>query len=277
LQKGERTERDGKKRTTVQCTICHEFEEIALKKTKNNSLPIAHGIFSHGKPRLVQIIDHVESAAHIAAKEAQALKESWNNRSVKHPWVNLELRNKEEVMKILIRMAFDVYNDCLLQRLSAYSWPSRSLTTFAADNFITYVGENGMDSTFVAYQPPPLDLHYRSPECYSEMAESIADCERQKLRHVFDDCIVFSLQVDGSVSRHMKDNKFVSCRFLTSENEMPSFFLNVDTSQSKGADGLLEVIKKTLNNYDAPIHKLVDITTDGESANARPKNELGGK
>ena len=86
------------------------------------------------------------------------------------------------------------------------------------------------------------------------------------------ECIAFSIQIDGSLSKQMEDIKFTSCRMVMLDGTVKTVFLLMHSPDSSGAEGLLEAVNKSIALYgcsDSP--KLMGITTDGES------ETLGGK
>lgn len=264
----------GQLRQKIQCLICAEHKEEAQKHTRNNIVPMATGVFVYGRDKLMQLVDHTESDSHTAACKAKELQNRWEEKSSKHPWVNSNLRHKDEVFEILIRMCLDVYNDCISERNSSYSWPSRSLTHLAANSFLGHVQAHGIDADFVEYEPSPSDLHYRDPVFYGQMVSCIGKVEQKKLRDTISECVAFTIQVDGSLSKQMRDNKFISCRVLTPRNELQSLFLYVGSPESNGAKGIFEVVQIALENCSAPMDKFVGVTTDGEAANTGSKAGL---
>jgi hypothetical protein len=257
----------GKIRPKVKCEVCCTYEEAAKKQTRNKLVPMASGVLAYGQEKLKQLIDHTHSEAHKSALEAKKLDEVWAENSMKHPWINSTLKHKQEVVEMLIRMCMDAYNDCIVERCSAYSWPARSLTQLATESFIGHIRSQGMNSDFLPYKPSSIDLHYRDPVYYCEMVKCVGQVELQKLKTMMESCIVYSMQVDGSVSKFMADNKFVSCRALMPTNEVRTAFLSMVSPESNGATGLLEAVSNTLERCGASLDKLIGVTTDGEAAN----------
>ena len=84
--------------------------------------------------------------------------------------------------------------------------------------------------------------------------------------------VVWAIQVDGSLSRTMRDNKFVIARIIDKDLNMKTVFLSVDVPQARGAEGLLEIVKAIINSFGLDKLKLVGVTTDGESANTGRRN-----
>ena len=99
------------------------------------------------------------------------------------------------------------------------------------------------------------------------MLRCIGKIEFEKLREKLDTCIAGSIQIDGSVSKRMGDNKFVSCRIMTNEHELITLFLGVHEPDALGADGLMESFLAVKDNVKFPLSKLYGITTDSEGAN----------
>ncbi len=109
-------ERKKKTRTLARCLVCHEFEK------KQESFP-----------QIVDIIDHLHGASHAAAMEKRELVRKWAATDRSHPWVRTLQANDPGVVKSLIHMAVDVYNDSKLLTQSAWFWPSRSLAQLHAE------------------------------------------------------------------------------------------------------------------------------------------------
>ena len=98
------------------------------------------------------------------------------------------------LMKLLLRMALDIYNDCLCETLTANSWPVRSLTTLAAYRIIEIMIDDGPYTENVSFAS---DLHYRDPVYYIRMLDSVFVDEQKHLTNLLAKCIVFSMQIDG--------------------------------------------------------------------------------
>jgi hypothetical protein len=257
-----------KKRKRVKCTVCSEYKYEAQKQTRNNQLPLADGgVYAYARGHFINLIDHVETSSHKAAMYAKATNEKWQEKSADHPWLKLQLKHEEEVVANLIPMAMDAYNDCLYERNSAYSWPSRSLTHLASNSLLGHMKDNGPSAEFQPYKPTAGILHYRDPVYYGEMVSCIAELELKKLQALMETSVVYAIQVDGSVDKRMIDNKFISCTMLLPNNEVKTCFLEVNSPVASGASGLLEATLHALNNCKASLDKIVGITTDGEAAN----------
>ena len=76
----------------------------------------------------------------------------------------------------------------------------------------------------------------------------------------------------GSLSRTMRDNKFVNARIIDKDLNMKTGFLSVDVPQARSTEGLLEIVKAIINSFGLDKSKLVGVTTDGESANIGRRN-----
>ena len=88
---------------------------------------MAHGVRSDCQKKLQDIVDHLHSAPHAAALEKRDLARQWADKDKKHPWIRTLQTTDPTVLKSLVQMAVDVYNDSKLLTPSAWSWPSRSL------------------------------------------------------------------------------------------------------------------------------------------------------
>ena len=138
-----------RKRLLAKCKICSEFEEEAKKKSRHGIVYIAHGVRCDSNDKLKIIVDHLYSEMHKAAVDAKNYKELWDNHNYNHPWVRV-LQNQEQVnLETLIKLAIDVYNDTKLLTPSAWSWPARALATAHAEQQISSLKENGLESPFI--------------------------------------------------------------------------------------------------------------------------------
>ena len=75
------------------------------------------------------------------------------------------------VFAMLLRMAIDVYNDCIIETVSSMSWPMRSLACLASDHLLAAVRENDTEVEFVPISHASSDLHYRDPNYYKQMLD----------------------------------------------------------------------------------------------------------
>ena len=92
-------------------------------------------------------------------------------------------------------------------------------------------------------------LHCRDSVRYGEMLECVGMIERMKLKQVMENSLVFSVQIDGCVSRTMRYNKSVSCRTLSRKTELQTFFLGVHAPSKDGADGFSESLLLFLTSW----------------------------
>ena len=79
----------------------------------------------------------------------------------------------------IVCLAVDVYNDSLVETLSARSWSSRSLSSMYANNVLEKFEDKGRDTADTSFNSFTSMCHYRSPIIYAEMLEVIADVQRR--------------------------------------------------------------------------------------------------
>lgn len=254
-------------RPYIKCLKCEKYEYVAKKFARNGIVPIASGIRVESKERLKLVVDHLLSDIHKKVEEHETLELKWKQGSLSHPWTATLTKQPAHVMEFLIRLAFDVYSDSLIETASAFSWPARSLTQLSADRFIAIQRDEGIEAQIPSFRPQASQLHYRDPVHYGEMLECVAKIERMKLKERMDKSLVFSAQIDGSVSRTMRDNKFVSCRALNQNLELQTWFLGVHAPSKDGAGGLLQCLLAVFEELEIDTNKFAGVTTDGESAN----------
>ena len=189
-----------------------------------------------------------------------------------------------DAKRFLVCLAVDVYNDSLVETLSARSWPSRSLSSVYAKNMLEKFEERGWETTDVSFNPSSSMCHYRSPIIYAEMLQVIADIQRRNVFDVLHGSLCDSVQIDGSMDKQQQDCKFVTARYVP-ENEVSvrTVFIGVVCSEKSGAEGLLDSLCISLEDIEKSkqsesdenvMDKLIGIATDGESANTGSKGGL---
>ena len=124
------------KRPSVTCLMCASHEELIRIFSSHGQVPLARGIRADGKDRLIIIIDHLESAMHQEAERLEEHAKTWAQMSDSHPWARILNKTNTETRIFLVRLAIDVYNDSLVETLSAKSWPSRSMSCEYVNNVL---------------------------------------------------------------------------------------------------------------------------------------------
>ena len=119
-----------------------------------------------------------------------------------------------------------------------------------------HVKTQGIDPEFIPYARTSNDLHYRNLVDYAEMLDCIGRIDLEKLKECLLECVVFSIQLDVSISKQMKYNRFISCRVLICTGDLQTFFLHVSSLDSCGAAGILEVIKKAFRISSVQMDKI---------------------
>lgn len=76
-----------KTRVMVKCLTCEEFEEDAIRMSRNATVYAAHGMRCDGEERLKLVIDHLIGSAHDAAVQRKELEAKWCKGSSSHPWI----------------------------------------------------------------------------------------------------------------------------------------------------------------------------------------------
>eukprot|EP00794_Sanderia_malayensis_P004959 gene4959-5604_t len=203
--------------------------------------------------------------------EKREMVRKWATKDKSHPWVRTLQSNDPGVVRSLIHMAVDVYNDSKLLTQSTWSWPSRSLAQLHAEEQFKTYGE--LDATPSRFQPSPIDLHYRDPVHYAEMLHIVATLEKEKLKKDLQNCLRFSVQIDGSVDAKQHDKKFVFIRFNKKDDPLSILvrFISAKQVEKRGAEGLFEAVITSLEDLGITKEdmksKFAGVTTDGESAN----------
>lgn len=256
------------------CQTCKNHETAAAMKAANGKVYMADRVRIGDKQRLQRVVDHLLGQPHAAAVEEERMQRMWLESPDDHPWHNVTKKANTQIIGLLTHLAVDVYNDSLFETLAAWSWPARSLANMHAERVLSMEADN---QPFSPLTPPAASMHYRSPDAYKEMLDIISAMERNRLGERLQKCLLYSIQVDGSLDRTQRDNKFVTARILNSEGALESVFLAVVEPDDAGAAGLLESVTAALARCRAPSEKLIGLTTDGESANTGRKAGLWAK
>lgn len=252
----------------MKCLVCNQFEMQVKRYTSNGRIPVAQGIRADGKDRLRSVVDYLCSAAHEEALQLKQLDDAWNNMSDAHPWVRIVKKCKAETLEFLLKLAVDVYNDCRVETLSAWSWASRSLSGDHSNNLLNRFREHGWDTEFVPFNETGSCYHYRDPMTYAEMREIISEHEMKGVADLLKECVCYSVPIDGSSDKQQVDSKFITARFVPkNEVAVKTVFLGISSSELGGADGLLDAFITCLKSVGIDTKKLVGITTDGKNAN----------
>ena len=271
-------------RPSVTCSVCAAHEDEIKRFSSNGKVPLAKGVRADGKERVMRIIDHLDSEMHKEALRQDELEKSWASMSDHHPWARILNKTNWDTKRFLVCLAIDVYNDSLVETLSARSCPSRSLSSVYANNMLEKFEEKDWDTADTSFNPSTSMCHYRSPIIYAEMLEVIADIQRRNVFDVLHDSLCYSVQIDGSMDKQQQDCKFVTARHVP-ENEVGvgTVFVGVVCSEKSGAEGLLDSLCISLENImkskqsesdEDVMDKLIGVSTDGESANTGSKGGL---
>lgn len=122
---------------------------------------------------------------------------------------------------------------------------------------------SGFDSALPPFEPSPSLLRYSNPVAYTEMLDIIykldVDGTSEKVNNS-----IYGMQIDGSIDRLRRDNKFVCLRYIEPDSTIRSVFLSVLQPHQNGAKGLLEAaLEQTKVSRD----KMASLTTDGKASN----------
>ena len=104
-------------------SVCAAHEDEIKRFSSNGKVLLAKGVRADGKERVMRIIDHLDSEMHKEALRQDELEKSWASMSDHHPWARILNKTNWDTKRLLVCLAIDVYNDSLVENLSARSWP----------------------------------------------------------------------------------------------------------------------------------------------------------
>ena len=179
----------GSSRCFAYCSVCSKHVSTAVKFAVNGRVPVAFkpGI-RYDKKR---IVDHLLSPVHEECLRVDNAQKQWNKGQ--HPWMQLLKKQKAETVRLLTRLAIDVYNDNRSLTLTAWSWPSRYLSALHSQRITNSILNCNDDSTpaFEPFEPSSSAVHYVSPDAYREMLDVIGSLERSAVKEKLQMCDAF--------------------------------------------------------------------------------------
>ena len=90
-------------------------------------------------------------------------------------------------------------------------------------------------------------------------------------------CLCYSVQIDGSTDKQQVDSKFITARYAPfNKVSVNTVFLGIASSKLGGAECFLDFFKSCVERAAVQTDNLVQITTDGESANSAKILACGG-
>ena len=91
----------------------------------------------------------------------------------------------------------------------------------------------------------------------------------KKVAQCLKNCLCYSVQIDGSTDKQQVDSKFITARYAPfTKVSVNTVFMGIASSTLGGAECFLDFFKSCVERAAVHIDNLVQITTDGESANS---------
>ena len=168
----------------------------------------------------------------------------------------LKLANK--IRSLIIH----VYNDakCLT---SAFSWPSRVVTTRLAQQF-------NFNEPFKSYSPSDFDFQYIRPSVVQELLRNIVCADVPRINKEIDSCIAASFCCDASMDNMQKDHEYMLLNVIKENGERNLKFIGIGYVTEPGAAGHLAAIKSGASDtvgFDQLLKVVSHLSTDGENKN----------
>lgn len=133
-----------------------------------------------------------------------------------HPQLKILKKENAENVEVLEPFAYKWYNSSLCQRMPTCFMPSHPDPGMIKDHLLIYLYSILL---FLTYTRQTLFI---SENCWSSsMPQTFL---KSFLEKMCDECFVFTIQIDGSVSKQMEDNKCISWRIAAPNGNMSAFF-----------------------------------------------------
>ncbi|KAG5887323.1 hypothetical protein JTB14_006465 [Gonioctena quinquepunctata] len=104
------------KKASEYCVVCsHNSKKNPQYSYFRFPKDEARGIQAECKQKLERVVHHISSKSHTEAGKAKLSEEQWNSQSENHPWLRTLKSFRSQVVKQLIQLCVDVYNDSFLE------------------------------------------------------------------------------------------------------------------------------------------------------------------
>ena len=147
--------------------------------------------------------------------------------------------------------------------LSAFSWPSRVVTTRLAQQF-------NFNEPFKSYSPSDFDFQYVRPSVVQELLRNIVCADVPRINKEIDSCIAASFHCDASMDNMQKDHEYMLLNVIKENGERDLKFIGIGYVTEPGAAGHLTAIKSGANDtvgFDQLLKVVSHLSTDGENKN----------
>lgn len=256
------------------CLVCAKYPGTVSRFQNNRKTPPITTL-AGTQHRKKTITDHMTTKYHIECFKVYK-RESLKAPGIADSNTNLTkmISAQNEKLGCLIgRYMKTVYNDAKTLTLSAWSWPARTIAHEIGSLFsINDPKKSGENIN-------KFDLQYLTPTSHLEFLECIVKVESNLIINQIDECRSLSLRVDGSVDRTQIDKIYILAKIVDKDGNFRTLFMGIGQQTQRGAKGLLETIKATLEThgsgcYQKCLLKMSSFVTDGASINRGEYNGL---
>lgn len=254
------------------CKHCVKYPHLVRQFAPNNRVPrIAHLDGTEFRGTIIKT--HIKTKYHTECVKKWRLdvKEGTDDSST--DLVRMISTVNEKLANKIGGYSITVYNDAKHLTLSAFSFPSRQLAFQIGQAFnINNPKQNAKDIEL-------LNLQYLTPICHAEILDCIVEVERGSIEKQINECLALSLRCDGSVDISNIDKIYILAKLVQSDGKLDSLFLGIGQQRNRGAEGLHETVKETINSisprfYETIVKKMSSFVTDGASVNKGEKTGL---
>ena len=250
-------------RKRIRCEVCVKYPDIIKKLCYRGRIPPICTV-TGTEARSETEISHIESDAHKEAVKAERINGlSYKEKVETVPLFKISKAQNKEFADKVGKLITHVYNDAKLLTSSAFSWPSRVVTSEIAQQF-------DMNAQFEPYVASTFDLQYVSPAGHQELLEAIVKADIPNFQSNIDNCLAVSFRCDASMDRTQKDNEFMLIKTIDKEGNESLRYVGLGFVKGHGAEGHLEALKEGLKDtigFDKLLEVASHLSTDGENKN----------
>ncbi len=254
----------------VECIPCLTYPDVVKIHTSSQNKKLPAIATEGGTLYRKETVDHhFNSLYHAEASKKFKLASLSSAEKLQSTDIGKYISTQNEKLANKIgNLMLQVYCDAKKLTLPAWNFPARVVTSYVASNF------SFNSQRTVADDVKNFDFQYVTPSFHLELLKCIANSYRSTFREMMKNSVASSLRCDGSVDRMQIDKIYVAAKIVSKEGEIKQLFLGAAEPESRGANGILQAMKKafemTLNCREGAnliIQNASSLVTDGASVN----------
>lgn len=259
-------------RKYIRCNLCLKYPAILKINAKNNKPPAIASTAGTNFRHSV-LLHHLESEYHRECVKVEK-KGIFSVSTTELPPIESAIsKQNEKHANYVGKLMTQVFIDAKQLTLTAFNWPARYVSNEMSNEFSFNVAK--------ASTVPDVKLMYVNPIKHLELMSTIVSAYIPVLKEKIENCLAFSLRIDGSIDRTQKDKIYVMAKIIDHKGIPDLLFLGVAEQTQRKAIGLKEAALNAIkNNFseqflrEVILKNVSSLCTDGTNANTGGKGGL---